>query len=283
MTHLAEDLLEEHKTPGTWVMDHYHQHLLNLDHPLWLNLGYWRDERSYSGACAALADKVLELSGVEEIHDLLDAGCGFGEPAQRWLRSGKVKRITALNTDAFQVEVASARIEDAGLQDRCRVLHQGAETFEDLDITYDVVIALESAFHFNTRAEFFANAARLLRPGGVLVTADMIPTESWTSTARNREVRQWAHIPEANVCTMNQYARQVQDAGFEEVSVRSIRKEVYPGMAVLVDNLQRGANLEDPVEIPDSLLKECIGASLWEDFTGFGDFILCRAVRKEND
>jgi SAM-dependent methyltransferase len=99
-----------------------------------------------------------------------------------------------------------------------------------------VVIALECAFHFDTRERFFAEAARLLRPGGRLVLADSIPSgpdvNPWRHPLRallNDAIRAALAVPRANVYPREVYAAKLAAAGFEAVQVESIRDKVFPG------------------------------------------------------
>jgi SAM-dependent methyltransferase len=99
---------------------------------------------------------------------------------------------------------------------------------------FDQVLALECAFHFDTRDDFFHEAFRGLKPGGRLATADILPADpaddpltravqraTWAATART-----W-NIPQANAVRPPAYARQLEAAGFENVRITSIRERVY--------------------------------------------------------
>jgi ubiquinone/menaquinone biosynthesis C-methylase UbiE len=42
------------------------------------------------------------------------------------------------------------------------------------DRVFEQILCVESAFHFQTRAQFFAEAYRVLKPGGAVVLWDML-------------------------------------------------------------------------------------------------------------
>ncbi|MEX0828595.1 MAG: class I SAM-dependent methyltransferase, partial [Haliea sp.] len=137
-------------SPGQLIMNSYAGRFDDLSVPLWLNLGYWKKAQSYTKACedlAALVATTAEFGGNARV---LDAGCGFAEPARFWATKYGVK-VHAINNDLFQVDVASARIERLNLADQVRVTHGAATKLALPWQCFDAVVALESAFQFNTR------------------------------------------------------------------------------------------------------------------------------------
>jgi SAM-dependent methyltransferase len=95
-------------------------------------------------------------------------------------------------------------------------------------------VALECAFHFDTRERFFREAWRVLRPGGILVTADIIPAPTVSDpSARLQQRFSWGlvagkfAIPAENVYTAPTYHAKLSMSGFGDVRVDSIREQVY--------------------------------------------------------
>lgn len=90
--------------------------------------------------------------------------------------------------------------------------------------SFDRVVALESALHFRTRDEFFRQAHHVLRPGGVLATADIVPLN--TDKADRRELFSTS-VPSENSYDSNEYVARLQAAGFVNAQLTSIRTHVY--------------------------------------------------------
>ena len=201
---------------------------------LWLNLGYWPRAQTLDDACIAMAELLARRSDMRAADRVLDVGFGFADQDIHWARHQRPSAIVGLNITASQVAVARARVADLGLNDRID-LREGSATAMPLpDASFDLVTALECAFHFRTRERFFAEAYRVLRPGGRLAVADILPMPPagrWSE--RLKQDASWAlmaskfPVPQENRYSRDEYAARLGASGFTQVTVESIRHEVF--------------------------------------------------------
>lgn len=204
---------------------------------LYLNLEYWREAKTIDAACEALAMLVAETAEVGPGQDVLDVGFGFADQDMLWMERLGPQRIIGLNVTPSQVRLARRRVAERGMADRILLLEASATAMPLPDGVCDAVLGVECAFHFDTRERFFAEAFRVLRPGGRLALADVIMADPDPSAFR-RAVQRWNWdffarkyaVPAANSDRRESYAGKLRAAGFSAERVVSIREDVYPGL-----------------------------------------------------
>jgi len=113
------------------------------------------------------------LSDLDLGHDLLELGPGPGASTE-WLRE-RVERLVVLELEDEAARKLAARFADSNV----RVLRGDAAAMTFDDESFDAVGAFTMLHHVPTVADqnrLLAEALRVLRPGGVLVGSDGLPS-----------------------------------------------------------------------------------------------------------
>ena len=122
------------------------------------------------------------LQGAAE-PSVVDLGCGVGG-SLCYLAERLPIRGVGVTLSPVQAGLAAERIRAAGLEERIRCM-EGDYADPGLDLpAADLVYAIESFVHGPDPAAFFAQCARVLRPGGLLVICDDVPRPTGAPSAR---------------------------------------------------------------------------------------------------
>jgi cyclopropane fatty-acyl-phospholipid synthase-like methyltransferase len=175
------------------------------------------------------SDRLTRLAG-ERLrlgpgHALLDIGCGMGQPA---LLLAAETGCSVTGVDASGGQIAAARRLAAGAPGGRRVsFHQAPATaLPFASRSFDRALMLELATHLPDapgtpgKQAAFAEAARCLRPGGVLALAEMVAAGPGAAASLLGEV------PSVHLCSVERFAALLAGAGFEVLDVENLT----PGM-----------------------------------------------------
>jgi len=134
------------------------------------NYGCWdTNPPDRRAACERLMERLLALLPAGRGR-VLDVACGKGASTRYLLRYYSPAQVVGVNVSPKQLATCRGNVPQVAF------LQMDAARLGFGDATFDHLVCVEAAFHFDTRADFLREAHRVLRPGGRLVLTDVLLT-----------------------------------------------------------------------------------------------------------
>jgi len=206
--------------------------------------GYWPHPEQADGsvidfarAAEQLCRQLYSMANIQEGDRVLDVGCGFGGTLLSLNEHFPNVHLTGLNIDVRQLERARQVVQPRN-SNQISFVQGDACRMPFADDSVDVVLAVECIFHFPSRADFFQEACRVLRPGGCLVLSDFVPVNVWG--VLRRQLVRWgsskagkAYGQLDNNFTLADYLQLSQASGFHLAEQQDITRQTLPTYPVV--------------------------------------------------
>jgi ubiquinone/menaquinone biosynthesis C-methylase UbiE len=191
------------------------------------------DEFHIRGRAATL--EIVEALGVSRDSQVLDLGSGLGGPA-RTLAEVTGCRVVGVDLTSEFCEVATALSEWTGLSDRTRFQTGDATATGLPDATVDAALTVHVAMNISDKQGLYAEAFRVLRPGGRFVVYDVLQGDGG-------EVHYpvpWANDSSTSFLATPEDMRELLPAaGFEVISEVDSSEESLAWFHQMRDRIQR--------------------------------------------
>ncbi|EMJ91703.1 class I SAM-dependent methyltransferase [Leptospira alstonii] len=252
---------------------------LNPENSSWANLGYWKNTSDYPTACRTLARLLGKRADLKPGLKVLDLGFGCGDQFFVWKEEFSLDfaDLIGVNTSVVQVEFAKNLIEsrsDSSPKLICSPVEETIVSFPHQSL--DRILCLDSAYFFSDRKKFCEQAFRVLKPGGRLVSAELILKnsklgilDSWLRDL----ICTFSSIPKNNRVTPDSLSGLLKSSGFVLDGFDFLEGDIFEGFSNFLKNK---TNLPPRIARKYSRFAEFLGG---ERMKRYFQFVLYAAVK----
>lgn len=224
----------------------------------WLNMGYWEDAHTFPEACRALAVQLHEAARIPAQAKILDVGHGCGDSLLLLLEREPcvLHGVTSMPLHAYRAQQRVGNRATVWCADAVEWLASSASS----STTYDVILALDCAYHFTDRSTFFRNAYKRLAPGGTLALVDLVGAWPYPSNDTKALFQRsslpppshapsvWSTLKQRVTCYLSgtnptafisfaDYEELLRKEKFLCITMQDISHSVFPGFGSFLQNI----------------------------------------------
>jgi SAM-dependent methyltransferase len=161
---------------------------------------------------------LLEKSNIAGC-SVLDIGCGLGAVDELLISRHGARSVLGVDVDPALLAAMAQRIERTGLGAQVTTLCVKPGPLPLADASFDVVFSKDAIVQIPDKAAVFADAYRLLRPGGSLIVSDWL---RGGSGAYSKEMLEFFRLEGIayNMANMVETTAALAGVGFVEIEVR---------------------------------------------------------------
>jgi ubiquinone/menaquinone biosynthesis C-methylase UbiE len=222
---LLEKLQQEDKTIQQAFGEHVH----------W---GYWDNPKTkavspkeFHQAEGLMLRHVVEAAGIKDGCRVLDVGCGLGGTIKFLNEQFSNCKLVGVNIEERQIAVARKAVK-AKNGNTIEFIHGDACELPFTGPQFDVILCVESIFHFSDRESFFRGCRRALYPGGRLAVSDFVPVHTAGPVINFLEQRFGLISPVYGQTRLDisvpKYRRIARATGFRLASIQDITAHTLP-------------------------------------------------------
>lgn len=222
----TQDVAAHYDDLDPWYRRIWGEH---VHHGLW-NTG----KESTEIAVTQLVDLVAEKAGIGYDTVICDVGCGYGATA-RYLTRRYGAHVVGYTLSKAQYDYARTRNGHSGDPrfHLCDWLNNGLSSEG-----FDAVISIESSEHFADKAAFFAEAFRLLKPGGRLAVCAWLAADSPTPSQVQQllePICREGRLP--GLGNESEYLTLISGAGFADADFLDLTARVRKTWTVIIGRM----------------------------------------------
>ncbi|MFG1965625.1 SAM-dependent methyltransferase [Nonomuraea sp. NPDC049028] len=180
-----------------------------------LHNGYWDDPMdgaSLEAASERLTELMIDKLDASKGRRILDIGCGTGRPAIALARTAGVD-VVGVTISEREVELGSRLAKDEGLADRVTFHVADALELPFEPDSFDGAWLFESLLHMPDQARVLRQAYSVLRPGGVLVIANLVERAPLADEQRGRLEASYHDSHIDSIIPLRDYPGFIADSG----------------------------------------------------------------------
>jgi cyclopropane-fatty-acyl-phospholipid synthase len=228
---------------------HYHYDVSNDFYRVWLD-----EHMVYSCAYFENGDETLEQAQLQKIDHilrkirlqpgqrLLDIGCGWGALVLRAAQQFGA-RCVGITLSQNQFDLATERVQRAGLQDRVEIRLQDYRDVSDGPFDRITSVGMFEHVGLNHLTPYFLQLRRLLRPEGWAMNHGITSTDAHdgeTARGGGRFIERYV-FPQGELPHIGTVLHTLQEGGLEPFDIENLRRHYARTCALWSERFEAGA------------------------------------------